>query len=536
MVRDGSVPSPVGHLAELDSVSKAFGEHTAVSRASLSITAGRIHCVCGENGAGKSTLLKMLAGLVAPDEGVIRLGGHGFPRLAPEQAISLGVGMVQQHFALVGALSAVENVVLAAPPHGPLGALRLGPARARLVALLGELGGSVPLDVPVERLGIGDRQRLEIARALFQDARVLVLDEPTSVLAPAEATSLYGTLRTLADRGTGVVVVTHKLDEISAFADDVTVLRRGRVVFTAPFDRSTPAASSAMTGRIERGIMGSDVPAAPLRERSTRRAEPALRVSGLTVGRGLTGVSFEVAAGEIVGVAGVDGNGQRELVRALAAPGGGVVVTAPAPLAPGARPLAPRAAVVHDDRQVEGLVLDAPLWDNALLGEYASFSRLGVLDLVSMKREARTRLEELHVAAGSEAAPDVELPARALSGGNQQKVVVARALAAVKAGARLLVLAHPTRGVDIGAQRTIHQAILDAARSGAGILVVSADLGELRALSDRILVLSRGRIVAELPADASDEALGRAMLGAPPVSTAMPEAPSARAASAKAAS
>lgn len=486
----------------MEGLSKTYGDVRAVRGVSVAFEAGRIHAVVGENGAGKSTLLKMAAGVVTPDTGAVFVDGA---RLAPHtaaSAIARGVGMVQQHFALVPVFTALENVMLGAEPVGALGRLDLARARAKITAVARELGADLPLDAPVETLGVGDRQRLEIARALYRDARILVLDEPTAVLTPGEADALYATLRRLADKGHAVVVVTHKLDEVRFHADDVTVMRRGERIETRALVRRDDDEARALA----EAIMGGEAPA-PIERRASAGGDVRLDVKDVRLGRALRGVTLSVCAGEIVGIAGVEGNGQRELVRVLAgldAPDAGSVTGGAAQGF--ARPI----AVVHEDRHAEGLVLDASVRDNLVLGELARFARHGWLDLDALDADARTRLARAGVVP-----PDPELGASTLSGGNQQKIVVARAVARTELGASALVVAHPTRGVDLGAARAIHQELLDAASHGIAVLVVSADLHELRALCDRILVMARGKIVAEMPPTANDRDLGAAMLGAP---------------------
>ena len=489
-------------LARAVGVVKTLGEVVAVRSASVSFRAGEIHALCGENGAGKSTLLKLVAGMMVPDSGHIEAFGSRLEPHTPREGIRRGIGMVLQHFALVPVFSALENIMLGAEPTSALGVIDRPTARKKAEAVGKELGVELPLDALVETLGVGDRQRLEIARALYRDAQLLILDEPTAVLTKGEAAALYATLRRLADAGTGVVVVTHKMDEVKAHADVVTVMRRGDLVFTRPLERGAGHDLDAQIAEVTAAIMGAGKgahrSAEPPPAAATRRDEVVLDVREVSLGRGLTEVSLTLHAGEIVGVAGVEGNGQRELVALLArdsAPDAGEITGA-------------ETAVVREDRQVQGLVLDASVRDNLVLGELGSFSRLGLLDLGRLEVEAKQRL------AASGAPQDLDRPARGLSGGNQQKVVVARALARLSQDhARVLVAAQPTRGVDLGASSDIHERLRAAAAGGAGVLVLSADLDELRALCSRILVLARGRIVADLPPTTSDEEFGRRMLG-----------------------
>jgi general nucleoside transport system ATP-binding protein len=479
-------------LLALEHLDKHYGAVHAVRDVSLAFEPGRLHMVAGENGAGKSTLLKMAAGVVTPGSGHVLIAGE---RLAPHtarEAIRRGVGMVQQHFALVPVLTALDNVMLGAEPVRSWGRLDRRVARERAEAVAREVGVVLPWDAPVETLGVGDRQRLEIVRTLVREARVIVLDEPTAVLTPGEATALYATLRKMADAGRAVIVVTHRLDEVRDHADDVSVLRQGRLVSTRAVNRRDEATLKLVT----RDIMGEEPPEAL--ERSPRSAgDMTLEVRDVRLGRALRGVTLSVRAGEIVGIAGVEGNGQRELVRVLAglqAPDAGEVRAGP-------------IAVVHEDRHGEGLVLGATVRDNLVLGELARFSRAGIIEAAAVEKEARARLD-----AGRVVPPDLDALAGALSGGNQQKVVMARTVA--RAGrVEAFVFAQPTRGVDIGAARAIHAEILRMAGQGKAVVVVSADLGELRALSDRILVMARGRIVGEFPPDTPDTRLGEAMLG-----------------------
>ena len=476
---------------------KSFGAVVAVDDVSLELEAGEIHAVLGENGAGKSTLLRMGAGLLAPDAGHVEAFGAPLVPHTPREAIRRGVAMVEQHFSLVEVFDAIDNIQLGVERVGPGGRLRRHEVDARVRALEEELGVTLPRGVAVEELSLGDRQRIEIVRALYRDAKVLILDEPTAVLSPGEVAALYGLLRRLARGGRAVAVVTHKLGEVQAHAQRATVLRHGRLVATRSLGQQPEEELAALTA----AIMGEGEvrPAPPARIAAPRgEAPPALVVRGVRVAGALEGVSFSVGAGEIVGLAGVEGNGQRELVDVLAGvlrPDGGTVEGGP-------------VAAVFGDRHKEGLVLDASVAENLLLGELATVSRGGLVRAERYEAEVQRRHREAGIVP-----PDPKLPARALSGGNQQKIVMARVVAAVERGARVVVLAHPTRGVDLRASEVIHEAIRAFQRAGCAVLVQSADLAELRALASRLLVLSHGHIAAELPPDAPDEVVGRAMLG-----------------------
>ncbi|HEX3345515.1 MAG TPA: ATP-binding cassette domain-containing protein, partial [Polyangiaceae bacterium] len=412
-------------LLTLEHLDKRYGSTQAVDGVSLAFEAGRVHAVVGENGAGKSTLLKMAAGVVVPDAGEVRVGGARLVPHTAAEAIRRGVGMVQQHFALVGVLSAIENVMLGAEPVEALGRLDVARARQRAETVAREMGVALPWDAPAETLGVGDRQRLEIVRTLVREARVVILDEPTAVLTAGEVLHLYATLRRLADGGRAIVVVTHRLDEVRDHADEVTVMRRGRRVSTRTTKRGEGGAQ--LLHDVTRDVMGQEPPPS-LERRARERGEVRLELKDVRLGRALRGVTLRVRAGEIAGVAGVEGNGQRELVRVLAgldAPDAGQV-------------RCDAAAVVHEDRHAEGLVLEASVRDNLVLGELRSFTRHGFVDAVALEREATARLDRSGVVP-----PSLDVLAGTLSGGNQQKVVIARAIARSDR-VSVLVFAQPT--------------------------------------------------------------------------------------------
>ena len=491
-------------------VTRHLGEVRAVHDVTVAFQPGEIHAVCGENGAGKTSLLKIVAGMITPDQGEVLVGNGRLAPHTPAEAIARGVAMVLQHFALVPAFTALENIIMGSEPTDRFGILDVRAARARIETIMKDLGTSLPLDERVEDLGVGDRQRIEIARTLYRDAELVILDEPTAVLTKTEAAALYATMRRLAESGKGIVVVTHKMDEVRAYADVVTVLRRGELVFTRRLDRSGDIA--AQVDEVTQAIMGSvpvsngglgsyrvePVRAAKLSTQGpgdvAKDAPVVLAFEDVHIGRALHGLSLTVRAGEIVGMAGIEGNGQREIVGILA----GELAVEKGSVTRGT------VALVHEDRQHEGLVLDASLRDNIMLGELGSFANaIGWLDLEGLEQEAGARLER------SGAPNDLDRAARTLSGGNQQKIVVTRALARP---ASAVVVAQPTRGVDLAAAVAIHSDLLAAAKAGAGVLVMSVDLDELRTLAARILVIARGRIVAELPNTASDDEIGRHML------------------------
>jgi simple sugar transport system ATP-binding protein len=472
----------------LAGIHKRFGELWAVRGADLEVRTGAIHAVVGENGAGKSTLLKIAAGILAPDEGEVWTFGERPARYDARRAQAAGVAMVQQHFALFDGLTALENIILGAEPTRAGGRLDLATAAQRAARVFEQLGASVPLHAKVGTLGVGDKQRLEIARVLFRDARVIILDEPTAILTPGEVGTLYLTLRRLASEGRAVVVVTHKLDEVDAHADVVTVMRRGETRGTRPVARGADVA------RLAGELIGGE-PLPGLRAEAGPLGETRLAVRSLVSGRALQGVTLEVRAGEIVGIAGVLGNGQSELIRVL----GGVLS------ADAGEVVAGRIEVVHEDRQTAGLVLDSTVEENVVLGELRQFTHGGLVDDTEVRAAAVARIDRFAIRPA-----DPRLPARALSGGNQQKIVLARALAREP---DVLVVAHPTRGVDLVAAHAIHEQILAAAARGTAVLLIGADLTELRCLCRRILVMVRGRIVAAFPPSTDDDTLGAAMLG-----------------------
>jgi len=498
-------------------LTKRYGASEVLSAATLALQPGTVHALVGENGAGKSTLVKILAGTVPADGGTLSIAGRTveLARWDRRAARAAGIGIVQQHGSSAGTLTVVENAVLGAEPGWPV--LELAASRAALRALGDEVGLPIDPDARTDELPLGAAQRAEIVAALHvirtagdQAARLLILDEPTAVLTPVEVAGLLATLRTLATRGVTVVIVTHKLDEVRAVADQVTVLRAGRTVTTF----------SARTGPLEiaaiaRAMVGSELPAAGQVSAPPASASEALGLSHLTVGTALRGVGLAVARGELVGVAGVDGNGQRELALAIAGlvRAGGVVriagrdVSAASP----ARRLAAGLAHVPEDRHHGGLVLDGTVAENLSLGRTDLTGRF-LVDRARVAAHAAHQLEVLDIRPR-----DPEVPARALSGGNQQKLVIGRELS--RPGVRAVIAAQPTRGVDLGAVAKIHARLRATAEAGAGVLVISADLDELLALCHRIVVLLRGRIVGELAgaelraADARDR-LGGLMTGA----------------------
>ena len=494
--------------AELD---KRYGANQVLTRARLTVRRGTVHALVGENGAGKSTLVKILAGVVRGDGGAFEIAGGPVDVATWERraARAAGIGIVQQHGASAGALTVVENAVLGIEPlRGPL--VELGPTASALRELGDRIGLPVEPWAVAERLSLGAAQRAEIVAALHQGAKLLILDEPTAVLTPVEVDGLLATLRRLAAEGTAIVLVTHKLDEVRAVADEVTVLRAGKTAATFAASRDAAPGARLDVAAIARAMVGTDLPGAAATVAPAAGARTVLELSGVSVGSELRAIDLAIRAGEIVGVAGVDGNGQRELALAIA----GLVrstgeVRIGGQLASRASPAARFAlglAHIPEDRQHGGLWLDATVADNLALGRADVTGRFRT-DRARVLAHARTQIAELDIRPAEPTAV-----VRSLSGGNQQKVVIGRELS--RRGLSCVLAAQPTRGVDLGAVVRIHDRLRGAAAAGAGVLVISADLDELLALCHRLVVMLRGRIVGERAGEALRDAGARNALGA----------------------
>ena len=508
----------------MDGISKRFGAVQANRAVSLAVRAGTAHGIVGENGAGKSTLMAILYGFYQADAGSIAIEGTPVQIPGSKAAIALGIGMVHQHFMLVDTLSALDNIMLGAEPDW-----RLGPAReqvrARLRTLMADTGLQVRLDTPVEDLPVGERQRLEILKALYRGARILILDEPTAVLTPQETDQLFVTLRRLRDAGTTLILITHKLKEIMAICDAVTVMRQGAVVFDGPIaDCSLDQLAEAMVGR--RVQMGRDTGGRGADARAPAAGATLLEARGLawrdSLGvQRLTDLSLTLRAGEIVGIAGVSGNGQSELLELLSgmrAAQAGTLHLGGREFGPGRwldPALARRLGLAHvpEDRHRCGMVLPFAAWETAELGYQRSArfaSAWGWMRRPVMRRSTEQMMQAYDVRPRN---PD--LKAAKFSGGNQQKLVLAREALAPERPPRVLLVGQPTRGVDIGAIEFIHGRLRAMRDAGGAVLVVSSELDEILALSDRVLVMDRGRIAGELAlADCTEAALGRLMAGA----------------------
>jgi simple sugar transport system ATP-binding protein len=493
------------HVA-LSGISVRFGALQAVDDVSLAIAPGEIHAVVGENGAGKSTLMNALFGLVEPVAGTISIDGTIRNWTSPQGAIAAGLGMVHQHFMLQEEMTVLENIVLCSEPAGRFGFVDFAAARRRLKDGAEGHGIAIGLDRLVGDLSVGERQVVEILKVLYREAEVLILDEPTSVLTPQEKDRLFEILKSFRAGGKAIVLITHKLDEVMEIADRVSVMRRGRLIASAPLTETSKE-------EIARGIIGGELPAA--RQRQTRPpGDVVLSVNRLVAaGRGMAvgPVTFSVRAGEIVGIAGVSGNGQAELVQAL---------TGLTPARSGAVTLCgiriealdverrrrTGMSYIPEDRQRVGLALGATVAENANAGrdDRAAFSRGPFLNRPAMARFARTLIERYRIRVGGPAAR-----ASTMSGGNKQKLVVGRELARATP---LVVAENPTWGVDIGAIDFIHGELMRMRDEGHAVLLVSTELDEILALSDRVLVMFEGRVAGEVArAEASRERIGSLM-------------------------
>ena len=502
-------------LLELRGITKRFPGVLANDAVDFDVAVGEVHALLGENGAGKSTLMKVLYGLYRPDEGEVRLHGQPSGIATPAHAIEAGVAMIHQHFMLVPTLTVAENVALGLSSNGLL--LDTSEVAERILELSTRYGLHVDPSAYVWQLAVGERQRVEIIKALYRDCRLLILDEPTAVLTPIEVDELFVTLRTMATDGVGLIFISHKLDEVLALADRITVMRDGRVTGeTAPSATSKAELADMMVGR--------EVQLAPDRSivevGDVRLAVDDLRVMGDRGIESVTGCSLEVRSGEVLGIAGVSGNGQRELAEAIAGlrPAAGGAVRIDGTDVTGHHPSAVRAAglaYVPEERMRDGVVGEFTVAENLILVAHdrAPFSRRGMLRLGVIAERCRDLVERFAVKT-----PSLETTTSNLSGGNIQKLILARELSGQP---KVLVAAQPTRGVDIGAAEYIHRRLIGERSSGNAILVISEDLDEVLALSDRVAVMFEGRIVSVMDvAEASIEQIGLLMAGSGLVSEA----------------
>jgi simple sugar transport system ATP-binding protein len=510
-------------MIRLTAIEKSFGPVQANRGASLDVATGEIHALVGENGAGKSTLMRILSGMFRPDAGRIEVNDRDVTGWHTADAIAAGVGMVHQHFMLVPTLTVTENVTLGAEITRR-GQLDLAKAQHEVQALVDRTGLVVPVQHRIAELTVGEAQRVEILKTLYRGARILILDEPTAVLSPPEVNELWRVLRRLRGEGATIVLITHKLDEVMAISDTITVMRQGETVGRLKTADTSP-------GEIAKMMVGRDVVLASAKgghgtsdighgtTSSVQSPTSALEVRDLRVASSrranvVDGVSFSVAAGEILGVAGVEGNGQTELIEAIAglraATGGRILLGGTDVTHASVRERGDLGlSHIPEDRHERGLVLEYSVADNLILGQQHRFTLRGALDTDRIGTHSRKLIKTYDVRPN-----DPALPARALSGGNQQKIVIAREMGGAR-NFRVLLAAQPTRGVDVGAIEFIHSQLRQARADGKAILLVSADLTEVLALSDRIAVMYGGRIVTIVDgASATAERLGPYMTGA----------------------
>jgi simple sugar transport system ATP-binding protein len=496
---------------ELRGITKRFGSLVANDHIDLTVEAGEIHALLGENGAGKSTLMNVLYGLYQADEGEVLLNGEVQHFAGPGDAMAAGIGMVHQHFMLIPVFTVAENVMLGHESTKAGGVLDLAAARAKVQEISARFGFHVDPDALVEELPVGVQQRVEIIKALSRDARVLIFDEPTAVLTPQETDELMGIMRQLKEAGTSIVFITHKLREVREVADRITVIRLGKVVGEAAPTATNAELASLMVGRAVELTVQKEAPTL---------GEPALVVDGLTVvdpvGQLVVNdVSFTVRRGEILAVAGVQGNGQTELTEALLGlqervQGSirldGIELSGSSVR----RVLESGVGFVPEDRNEDGLVGEFTIAENLMLdrSESPPFVRTGNLQRTALAAFAREKIAEFDIRTQG-----IDELVQRLSGGNQQKVVLARELSR---DLRLLVAAQPTRGVDVGSIEFIHKRIVAARDSGVPVLVVSTELDEVAALADRIMVMYRGRVVGIVPGDTPRDVLGLMMAGEVP--------------------
>jgi simple sugar transport system ATP-binding protein len=499
--------SPV--VLELRGITKRFPGIIANDHVDFDLRRGEVHALLGENGAGKSTLMNILYGLYHPDEGEIRINGEPVKMSSPREAIARGIGMVHQHFMLIPVMTVAENIVLATEPKRDGVLLDYGAARARVRELAASFGFAIDPDAAIQDITVGQQQRVEILKALYRNADILILDEPTAVLTPQEAVELFGILRGLQREGMSIIFITHKLNEVLDIADRITVLRRGKRI-------ETLAAAGATEEGLARLMVGREV-LLRVEKGASAPGGSFMLVEDLHVrdDRGLAkvrGVSFDVRGGEIVAIAGVDGNGQTELIDAITGlrrpESGTVTVEGKEVTSANARDhFEIGVGHIPEDRQHRGLVLDFSIAENIALHDYrkSPASRLGWLFPRNLIQRALRLIKEFDVRGGGP-----KTPGRALSGGNQQKVILARE---IDRDPRVLVAAQPTRGLDVGAIEFVHRRLVEERDEGRAVLLVSLELEEVLSLADRILVIYEGEIVGEFPPTASEEELGVAMTG-----------------------
>ncbi len=512
------MPETPVDVVSISGVVKRFGDFTAIHDASLTVRRGEVHAIVGENGAGKSTLMNILYGLLPRDAGTIELFGRPVTFSGPAEAIAAGVGMVHQHFKLAPSFTVADNINLGSEPLAGYGRIDRAKAERDTAAISRRFGLDLDPRAVVGALPVGLRQRVEILKTLYREAQILILDEPTAVLTPQETRELFATMRTLAESGHSIVFITHKLREVLAVSNRISVMRQGRIVATLD--------NEGVTAQEIAGLMvGRSVLLRVKKAKAEARDEVLLKVDGLEA-RGergeaaVDGLSFAVRSGEIVGLAGVQGNGQDELVECIAGlrrpVAGSVEICGTKAVADPRKNRAAGLAYVPADRGGVGLSLASGIWENLTVGHIEEFGRGPFLAIKAARARAAELIRRFDVRGAT-----LDKPAGSLSGGNQQKVQIARELTR---DARLVIAEQPSQGVDIGAIESIHRTLVEMRDAGRAVFVVSADLDEIFSLSDRILVIYRGRIVADLVASETDpETVGRYMGGleeAPPAAAA----------------
>ena len=497
------------NVIEMREITKIFGEFVANDKINLELRKGEIHALLGENGAGKSTLMNMLAGLLEPTSGEIVVNGKSEKLDSPSKAASLGIGMVHQHFMLVEAFTVAENIILGSEVTNK-GVLDLKKANTDILELSERYGLAVDPTAKVEDISVGAQQRVEILKTLYRGADILIFDEPTAVLTPAEILELMEIMKTLVKEGKSIILITHKLDEIRAVADRVTVIRRGKSIQTVGIEGATNKDLAEM-------MVGRSVSFVTEKEEAQPK-EVVLAISDLVVNenRGVPAVkelSLDVRAGEIVGIAGIDGNGQSELIQAITGlrkvKSGSIKIKGQEVVGLSPRKITEmNVSHVPEDRHRDGLVLEMMLSENIALQTYYKepLSKNGVLNYNQINSYARKLMEEFDVRAANEI-----VPASALSGGNQQKAIIARE---VDRNPDLLIVSQPTRGLDVGAIEYIHKRLIGERDKGKAVLVVSFELDEILNLSDRIAVIHDGKIQGIVkPSETNKQELGVLMAG-----------------------
>lgn len=486
----------------MTNISKNFGQVKALNRAEIVVNKGEIHSLLGENGAGKTTLMKILYGIHQEDEGEIFLNGQKVTISSPKEAISLGINMVFQHFMLIPNLTVMENIILG-KEEAKMGVLSYGESRKKVMELSERLGLKIRPDMKVEDIPVGEKQRVEIIKALFRGAEILILDEPTAVLTPQEVIELFKVLKALKAENKTIIIITHKLKETMAIADNVTVLRNGKTQGVIEAKKATPEILAQMM--VGRSVM------LEVEKDKVEKGQVILEAKNLSLGNNLKNISFKLHEGEILGFAGVEGNGQTELLETLVGlqmPTSGDILYNKQNIINHSvkERLIMGIGFIPEDRNDRGLISNFNIWQNCILGYQDRYQKNGILNLSAIYEESKKLVDRYQIKTEG-----IFSPTSSLSGGNAQKLLVGRVF---YHSPQVLIIAHPTRGVDVGAIEYLHQEILAMRAQGKAIILVSADLDEIKQLSDRIAVLYEGSIVVEGSAHSfSEEELGIYMAG-----------------------